>query len=291
MSTTFKAALVQTNSANDPAVNAPVIQARIAEAAGQGADFVMFPEVATIVETGGKNVAPRVMTFDQDPHLPTFCDAAKKAGVWVLIGSMVVKHDTLDRKFCNRSVLITDWGEIAATYDKIHMFDVDLENGESYRESKSYEPGRAAKVVGTPWGLLGMSICYDMRFPHLYRQMAQAGATMLAMPASFTRPTGRAHWHVLLRARAIENGCFVFAPAQTGEHMDGRKTYGHSLIVDPWGEVIADGGEDVGIVYGDIDLSLVDKARGKVPSLNHDRAFAAPDAPGEAPPALKVFGS
>ena len=249
MSTTFTAALVQTNSGNDPAANGDMIVARIKEAAGLGADFVMFPEVVTLVETGAKNVAPKVTPFDADPNLPRFRDAAREAGVWVLIGSMVVEHETLDRKFANRSVLISDTGEIVATYDKIHMFDVDL------------------------------TICYDIRFPHLHRSLAQAGAVMIAIPASFTRPTGRAHWHVLMRARAIETGCFVFAPAQTGEHMDGRKTYGHSLVVDPWGEVIADGGEDTGIVLAEIDLSAVDKARAKVPSLTHDRPFDGAGTP------------
>ena len=250
-----------------------MIVARIAEAAQKGADFVLFPEVVTLVETGAKNVAPKVTGFDEDPHLPRFREAAKAAGVWVLIGSMVVEHETLDRKFANRSVLISDAGEVVATYDKIHMFDVDLENGESYRESKSYEPGTRAVVAETPWGKLGMTICYDIRFPHLYRALAHAGAEIIAVPAAFTRPTGRAHWHVLLRARAVETQCVVLAPAQTGEHMDGRKTYGHSLAVDPWGAVIADGGEEPGIVLAEIDMAQVAKARGKVPSLTHDRPF------------------
>ena len=279
MTATFTAALVQTNSGNDVAANTAMIVARIGEARAAGADFVMFPEVVTLVETGAKNVAPKVTTWDKDASLPQFRAAAKTAGVWVLIGSMVVEHETQDRKFANRSVLISAAGEVVATYDKIHMFDVDLENGESYRESKSYEPGGRAQLAETPWGLFGMTICYDVRFPHLYRQLAQAGATMLSVPASFTRPTGQAPWHVLMRARAIENGCFVFAPAQTGEHMDGRKTYGHSLIVDPWGEVIADGGEDEGIVLAEIDLSQVAKARSKVPSLTHDRAFVGGGLP------------
>ncbi|MAO54783.1 MAG: amidohydrolase [Rhodospirillaceae bacterium] len=273
MSATFTAGLVQTNSGNDPAANADMIVARIAEAAQKGADFVLFPEVVTLVETGAKNVAPKVTGFDADPYLPRFREAAKAAGVWVLIGSMVVEHETLDRKFANRSVLISDAGEIVATYDKIHMFDVDLENGESYRESKSYEPGGRAVVAETPWGKLGMTICYDIRFPHLYRALAHAGAEIIAVPAAFTRPTGRAHWHVLLRARAVEAQCVVLAPAQTGEHMDGRKTYGHSLAVDPWGAVIADGEEEPGIVLAEIDMEQVAKARAKVPSLTHDRPF------------------
>ncbi|PIW25887.1 MAG: amidohydrolase [Rhodospirillales bacterium CG15_BIG_FIL_POST_REV_8_21_14_020_66_15] len=277
MSKAFTAALVQTNSGNDPAANGDMIVARIREAAAKGADFVLFPEVVTLVETGARNVAPKVTAFDADPNLPRFRDAARENGVWVLIGSMVVEHETMDRKFANRSVLISDTGEVVATYDKIHMFDVDLENGESYRESKSYEPGTRAVVADTPWGKLGLTVCYDLRFPHLYRRLAQAGAVMLAIPAAFTRPTGRAHWHVLMRARAIETGCFVLAPAQTGEHMDGRKTYGHSLIVDPWGEIVADGGEDTGIVLAEIDLDRVRAARAKVPSLTHDRPFEGAD--------------
>jgi len=184
---------------------------------------------------------------------------------------MAVKSEQAPGKFANRSVLISSAGEIVATYDKVHMFDVDLDGGESYRESKHYEPGTALNLAETPWAPIGMSICYDIRFPHLYRRLAQAGAKILTVPAAFTRPTGEAHWHVLLRARAIENGCFVLAPGQCGQHEDGRKTYGHSLAVDPWGYVIADGGEETDITLAEIDLDLVDKARGKVPSLKHDR--------------------
>jgi predicted amidohydrolase len=179
-------------------------------------------------------------------------------------------------RLANRSFLIDPAGQIKARYDKIHMFDVDLAGGESYRESATYRPGDRAVLANLPWGTLGMTICYDMRFPQLYRTLAQAGAMFITVPSAFTRPTGQAHWHVLLRARAIETGCFIIAPAQCGEHAEGRKTYGHSLIVSPWGEVLADGGEQVGISLVEIDATKVREARGMVPALDHDRAFAGP---------------
>jgi predicted amidohydrolase len=179
-------------------------------------------------------------------------------------------------KVANRSFLLNDKGEIAATYDKIHLFDVDLPNGERYRESKNYVPGGTARLAETPWGPLGMSVCYDLRFPQLYRAYGQAGAFYLSIPAAFTKVTGEAHWHVLQRARAIENGCFVFAPAQCGKHDDGRTTFGHSLIIDPWGAILADGGTEPGVIVAEIDPAKVAEARGRVPSLRHDRAFAAP---------------
>ena len=185
--------------------------------------------------------------------------------------------DPGENRLANRSFLIDNSGAIVARYDKIHMFDIDLPNGESYRESGAYRPGGHTVVAETPWGRLGMSVCYDVRFPHLYRALAQAGADFLGVPSVFTVPTGRAHWHVLLRARAIENGCFVFAPAQWGEHAGGRRSYGHSLIVDPWGEVLADGGEETGIVTARIDPARVAEARRSVPSLTHDRAFTPPE--------------
>src|SRR5919107_1341719 len=191
-----------------------------------------------------------------------------------LIRAMPVRAD--DKRIANRSFLFDPNGAVAARYDKIHMFDVDLPNGETYRESGAYRPGGDTVVAETPWGRLGMSICYDVRFPHLYRALARAGAEFLSVPSVFTVPTGRAHWHVLLRARAIENGCFVFAPAQWGEHAGGRRSYGHSLIVDPWGEVLADGGEGTGIVTARIDPARVAEARRSVPSLTHDRSFTPP---------------
>ncbi len=271
MSGTFTAALCQTTSGGDVNANADMIEERFKEAVSFGADFVMFPEAVNLMELGGGNLAAKTYPLGEDPSLVRFQGLAGNAGKWLLIGSMAVAHERRERKFSNRSVLISAAGDVVATYDKIHMFDVDLDGGESYRESKNYHPGGEARVAQTPWGGVGMTICYDIRFPHLYRRLAQAGASMLTAPAAFTRPTGEAHWHVLLRARAIENGCFVFAPAQCGQHEDGRKTYGHSLIVDPWGAVLADGGEEPGVVLAEIDLSLVDKARRRVPSLRHDR--------------------
>ncbi len=181
-------------------------------------------------------------------------------------------------RVANRSYLVDATGEVVAHYSKIHMFDVDLPGGESYRESRTYEPGAAACIAETPWGGLGMTVCYDLRFPRLYRELAQAGARYLSVPSAFTKVTGEAHWHVLLRARAIENGCFVFAPAQCGRHYDNRHTFGHSLIVDPWGDVLADGGDEVGFVTAEIDARRVDEARAMIPSLEHDRPFGAPAA-------------
>ena len=211
-------------------------------------------------------------------------EVAQETGVWLLIGSLAVDLSREpgtaegERRLANRSYLVDPGGAVVARYDKIHMFDVDLAGGESYRESNAFRPGGRAVLAETPWGVLGMTVCYDLRFPHLYRALAQAGADFLAIPSAFTVPTGKAHWHVLLRARAIENGCFVFAPAQWGEHAEGRRTYGHSLIVDPWGEVLADAGEGVGIVTARIDLAAIAKARRMVPSLQHDRPFTKPDA-------------
>ncbi|HEY2112025.1 MAG TPA: carbon-nitrogen hydrolase family protein, partial [Dongiaceae bacterium] len=203
--------------------------------------------------------------------------------LWVHVGSLALRVSP-DRA-ANRSFLIAPDGEIAARYDKIHMFDVDLANVERYRESAAFRPGHQAVTADLPWGRLGLTICYDLRFAYLYRALAKAGAGFISIPAAFTRPTGQAHWHVLMRARAIETGCFVFAPAQTGEHAEGRKTYGHSLIVAPWGEVLADGGEEVGFITARIDPAKIAEARGMVPALTHDRGFSPPPAEG-----LRVAG-
>jgi predicted amidohydrolase len=189
---------------------------------------------------------------------------------------VVRRDDGSDDRLANRSFLIAPDGGIAARYDKIHMFDVELEGGESYRESNAFHPGEAAVLASLPWGVLGMTICYDLRFPHLYRALAQAGADFLSIPSAFTVPTGRAHWHVLMRARAIETGCFVFSPAQWGEHAEGRKTYGHSLIVAPWGEILAEADDGTGFITADVDPVKITESRRKVPSLSHDRPFTAP---------------
>jgi len=200
---------------------------------------------------------------------------AQELGIWIHAGSLVIRLADDDR-FANRGFLIDPTGLIQAQYDKIHMFDVDLANGESYRESNGFRPGTHATLAQTPWGGYGMAVCYDLRFPHLFRDLAKAGARILAVPAAFTRTTGQAHWHTLLRARAIENGCFVVAPAQCGDHEDGRKTYGHALIIDPWGEVLADGGEAPGVVTATLNLNRVSEVRGMVPSLNNDLPYDKP---------------
>jgi predicted amidohydrolase len=211
--------------------------------------------------------------------LAVFRELARETGAWLLLGSIVVREGD-DERLRNRSFLIAPDGAVAQRYDKIHMFDVALEGGESYRESAAFRPGERAALAQLPWGVLGMTVCYDLRFPQLYRSLAQAGARFLTIPSAFTVPTGRAHWHVLLRARAIENFCFVFAPAQCGEHAEGRRTYGHSLIVAPWGEILAEGGDEPGVILAEIDPAKADEARSAVPSLTHDRPFAPPGAAG-----------
>lgn len=271
MTAGFKVACVQTNSGNEIAANVSEVSDLIRAARADGAELVLLPEVVSLMETRSKIMFERSHNEDTDPALKAFRALAEELGIWLHTGSLPIKLS--DTKIANRSFVIDPAGRIAATYDKIHMFDVDLPGGESYRESKNYQPGETAVVADMPWGKLGLSICYDLRFAYLYRALAKAGATFLCVPSAFTRVTGRAHWHVLLRARAIETGCFVFAPAQTGTHANGRETYGHSLIVDPWGEILADAGEGVGYVTADIDPAAVDAARSKVPSLNHDRAF------------------
>jgi predicted amidohydrolase len=271
MGAPFTVALVQTNSGNQVAPNVAAVSAMVREAAGRGADLVMLPETVSLMETRSKLVFEQVRPEDEDEALRAFRALAAELGVWLHTGSLPIRLS--DVKIANRSFLIDPAGAVIATYDKIHMFDVDLPGGESYRESKNYRPGDRAVLADLPWGRLGLTICYDLRFPHLYRALAKAGADFLCVPAAFTRVTGQAHWHVLLRARAIETGCFVFAAAQTGTHQNGRQTFGHSLIVDPWGEVIADAGEDVGVITARIDPARVREARGRVPSLEHDRDY------------------
>ena len=269
MSSTFNVSCVQTNSGNEVLPNIQRVSASIREAASSGADIVMLPEVVSLMETRSKIVFERTNYEDQDQALPAFRGLAAELGIWLHTGSLPIKLS--DTKIANRSFLIDPSGLVTARYDKIHMFDVDLPGGESYRESKNYQPGDNLVVADLPWGKLGLSVCYDLRFAYLYRALAHAGATFLCVPAAFTRVTGEAHWHVLLRARAIETGCFVFAPAQTGTHSNGRETFGHSLIVNPWGEVLADGAEREGIISATIDPGEVDAARQRIPSLGHDR--------------------
>ncbi|MFN3232323.1 MAG: carbon-nitrogen hydrolase family protein [Alphaproteobacteria bacterium] len=269
MAGAFTAACIQTNSTNEIEPNIRAVTELTRVAVGDGADFVLLPEVVSLMETRSKILFARACEEADDPALKAFRALADDLDIWLHTGSLPIKLS--ETKIANRSYVIDPSGSIAATYDKIHMFDVDLPGGESYRESKNYEPGGKAVVADLPWGRLGLSVCYDLRFPYLYRALAQAGASYLCVPSAFTRVTGEAHWHVLLRARAIENTCFVFAAAQTGTHDNGRDTYGHSLIISPWGEVLADGGTEVGYITAKIDTAEVDKARGRVPSLTHDR--------------------
>jgi predicted amidohydrolase len=282
----FRVACIQTSSRRDVAENVATVSAQIARARADGADLICTPEIVDLIEPNRALRLQKAMPEASHAALAGFREAAAKGGAWVLIGSLAIRLD--GDRLANRSYLIDGSGNVVAKYDKIHMFDVDLAGGESYRESATFRPGDRAVLAETPWGALGMTVCYDLRFPHLYRALAQAGALYITIPAAFTRPTGRAHWHVLQRARAIETGCFVFAPAQCGEHAEGRKTYGHSLIVAPWGEVLADGGEEPGIIYAVIDPAKVHEARGMVPALQHDRAFAAPAA--AAKPDLRAAG-
>ncbi|HET9617602.1 MAG TPA: carbon-nitrogen hydrolase family protein [Pseudolabrys sp.] len=268
---TFKAAMIQIRSGLVPAANVDAASRLIGEAKAAGADYVQTPEMTNILAANRAQLFATVVEEKSDPSLAAFRELARKHALHLHIGSLAVKHT--DDRASNRGFLIDPQGEIVARYDKIHMFDVDLANGESYRESNNYAPGESAVVSDLPWGRLGITICYDVRFPALYRALAEAGATMLTVPSAFTRQTGEAHWHVLNRARAIENGSFVLAAAQGGKHENNRETFGHSLIVDPWGRVLAEGGTEPGVVMAEIDPSEVAKARSRIPSLQHGRRF------------------
>lgn len=278
MSQFFKVACIQTTSGPDMAANVAQASDFIREAHKSRAQLIILPEVVNVLDMDRSALRKKAAPETEDTSLAAFCALASELKVWILVGSLCLRHEQGEDtdgnlKFANRSFLIDDAGIIRNRYTKIHLFDVDLGNGESYRESSAYEPGDDAVIADTPWGKLGMTICYDIRFPHLYRELAQAGAQFLSIPAAFARPSGKAHWHVLMRARAIENGCFVFAAAQCGDHGGGRLTYGHSLIIDPWGEILADGGQEKGFIIADIDVAQVDVVRGKIPSLLHDRPY------------------
>ena len=268
---TFKAAMIQMRSGLTPAANIDAATKLIGEAKAAGADYVQTPEMTNILAAKREQLFAAIVEEELDPALAAFRDVARKHSIHVHVGSLAIRPSP-DRA-ANRTFLIDPKGDIAARYDKIHMFDVDLGNGESYRESNNYRAGDVAITADLPWGRLGLTICYDVRFPALYRALAEAGATMLAIPSAFTQQTGEAHWHILNRARAIENGAFVMAAAQGGKHENGRSTYGHSLIVDPWGNVLAEGGQDPGFIIAEIDPSLVGKARSRIPSLQHGRRF------------------
>ncbi len=267
----FTAALVQMRSGLDPQANLDTAVKLIGEAQDRGAVYVQTPEMTNIMVLQHEQLFAAIVSEENDPSLATFRELARALEIHVHIGSLAIRASA--DKAVNRSFLIDPKGEIAARYDKIHMFDVDLANGESYRESRNYRAGDFGVVADLPWGRLGMTICYDLRFPALYRGLAEAGASYLAVPAAFTRQTGEAHWHVLQRARAIENGCFVFAAAQGGRHENGRETFGHSLIIDPWGRILAEGGTEPGIVLATIDPAAISAARARIPSLQHGRRF------------------
>ena len=267
----FEVGMIQMRSGLDPGANLAAALDLIDQAKTAGADYVLTPEMTNILAIKREQLFANIVAEEQDSTLATLREVARQLAIYIHIGSLAIK--TSPGKAVNRSFLIDRKGEVAARYDKIHMFDVDLADGESYRESNTYRPGELAIVADLPWGRLGLTVCYDLRFPALYRALAEAGASFLAIPSAFTRQTGEAHWHVLQRARAIENGCFVFAAAQGGKHENGRETFGHSLVVDPWGRVLAEGGTEPGVVMAEIDPAELATARARIPSLQHGRRF------------------
>jgi predicted amidohydrolase len=268
---TFRIGLVQMRSSRSPQINTDTAVKLIREAKAGGADYVQTPEMTNLMEAGREALFGVIAEEESDLGLATLRELARQLKIWLHIGSFAIKvsHD----KAANRAFLINPKGEIVARYDKIHMFDVDLVGEESYRESNNFRAGDLGVMADLPWGRLGLTICYDLRFPALYRALATAGASFLTVPAAFTRQTGEAHWHVLLRARAIENGCYVLAAAQGGVHENKRETYGHSLVIDPWGKVLAEGGTEPGVIFADVDPALVATVRGRLPSLQHGRRF------------------
>ena len=266
---TFLTACIQNTATRDIAANITWVCDRINEAVAAGADFVTLPETVGLMEPVNDQIPGSCFDEEHDAGLAAFRAAAREFETWILVGSQLIK-DTGDR-IVNRSMLLDPQGEITARYDKLHMFDIKLSNGETYSESDVITAGNRAVVADTPWGKLGMTICYDLRFAALYRGLAQSGAEFITIPAAFTQTTGKAHWHTLVRARAIETGCYIIAPNQCGHHVDERASYGHSLIVDPWGEILADGGPEPGIAMAEIDLTKVENARSRIPALTHDR--------------------
>ncbi len=276
----MRAALIQLNSTDDPVSNLPVTCAMIDQAADQGTQFILTPEVTNCVSSSRAHQSAVLQTQDQDITLKALRNQAKLRGIWLLIGSLALKTDDPDGRFSNRSFLIRPNGDIAATYDKMHMFDVTVSKTESYHESKGYRPGAKAVMAEMPFGRLGMTICYDLRFPYLYRHLAQRGAQVITVPSAFSPVTGAAHWETLLRARAIETGSYVLAPAQTGEHAatqgPSRNTWGHSLVVDPWGTILGDAGETPGIITVDLEPESVANARRSIPAMTQETEFDGP---------------
>jgi predicted amidohydrolase len=272
----FTAAMVQMRTGLFPGPSLEQATKLIREAAAAGADYVQTPEVSNMMQLNRKALFEQLAGEDDDVSLQAYRKLAQELKIHLHVGSLALRFSP--EKAVNRSFLIGPDGMVLASYDKIHMFDIDLPGGESYRESANYQPGENAVISDLPWGRIGLTICYDVRFPALYRALAESGASFLTVPSAFTKKTGEAHWHTLLRARAIETGCFVFAAAQAGMHENKRETYGHSLIVDPWGVVLAEGGEEPGIVLARIDPAKVETARKAVPSLQHGRRFSVADA-------------
>ncbi len=266
----FTSACVQLNCQNNMVENIAKAAAFITEASKQGADFIALPENAVFMSTGWDDLSNNLFYQEEHPALKEFQKLAKSLQKHILIGSLHIKLRN-DEKIANRSFLIDSHGNISAQYDKIHLYDVSVKGGETHQESKRCISGKKPILAQTPWGKMGLTICYDVRFPYLYRNLAQAGAYFITVPAAFTKFTGEAHWHILLRARAIENSCYIIAPAQTGSHPNNRQTFGHSLIIDPWGRILADGAENEGIILAEIDTDLVEKTREQMPSLKHDK--------------------
>ena len=268
----LKVACIQTNSKSDPNINIREVSSLIRAARSNGAELITTPEVVGMLEPNREKALNKAQPENYHGVLREFRALSRDLAIWLLIGSISIKLS--NGKLANRSFLINPDGQIIARYTKIHMFDVEVNDGSIYRESATYQPGTSACLARTPWGLVGLTVCYDIRFPALYRDLAKAGAKIIFIPSAFTEVTGEAHWHILQRARAIENGCFIVSAAQTGMHEQNRKTFGHSIIVDPWGNILADADKDIGFITADLDLNLVDEVRKKIPSLTHDREYS-----------------
>jgi predicted amidohydrolase len=273
----MKIALLQAQTGIDPDANAGDLVRAVERAAAGGATMLFTPEMSGLLDRDRERAKQHLRSEAKDPVLARVREAAARMGIWVHLGSLALAGERSDERLVNRGFLIDGSGTIHARYDKIHLFDVDLPTGESWRESAAYAPGERARVADTPLGRMGLSVCYDLRFPDLYRALTGAGATILSIPAAFTVPTGKAHWHILLRARAIEAGVFVVAAAQVGRHEDGRETYGHSLVIDPWGEVLLDMGEEPGLAFAEVDPGRVEEVRARLPAIHHRRAIGTPE--------------
>lgn len=274
MTSTLVASCIQTTATENMGENLHAMAMALQEAKRQGAAFALLPEAAGFLHADSEKLRDLALPEHRDPVLSGLRQEAKRLGLWVLIGSLLIREESASGRILNRSYLVDPDGEVRASYDKIHLFDADLPNGERYRESDLVCGGNRACLARTPWGPLGMSICYDVRFADLFRRYAQAGAALIGIPAAFTRPSGKAHWHTLVRARAIETGAFVLAPAQCGMHTGGRTTYGHSLIVSPWGEILAEAGEEPAVITAELDLSLVEKSRSSLPAWRTDFSYS-----------------